>query len=266
MRPAALLLLLAATAGAAEGGKLDRVREDVRSDPPPKQDRQPVHHADDHRAPADSCAATSLDDDGGDLVGGLVFWGLATPVWAPMSLLGDDFSPGWDASRPHQPRRDADHAVSADLLAAWQDDRDGVTHRWARLDLATRWRVGAIATMERLDEGGDHLTLGTADLAVRFAQGRGVAFHAGLGGRWLRDAVGTEGGIDALYGIEWWPVAPLALRSEISVGRVGEASVVEAWGHAGVAWRWVEVFAGGRWMRIGSVEFAGPVFGAGFHY
>ena len=265
MKSAGLLVLLAAAVGAAAGGKLDQVRDDVHDDPP-KQDHPPAHDTHDDRAHQEPCATASPGDDDGGLAGELVFWALATPVWAPMGLLGDDFSPGWDASCAHQPRRDADQVVSADALAAWQDDHDGVTHRWARLDLATRWRVGAIATMERLDEGDDHLTLGTADLAVRFAQGHGFAFHAGLGGRWLKDGSGTEGGIDALYGFEWWPVAPLVVRAEFSVGRIGEASVVEAWGHAGVAWRWVEIFAGGRWMRIGSVEFAGPVFGAGLHY
>lgn len=252
-----LLLLAAVGAGAAEGGKLDRVRDDVRGDPPARTG--------DGHAPQDS-SYFDLGDDGDDLAAELIFWAIATPVWAPMSMLEDDFTPGWDASRRHQPRREADQMVSVDALAAWQDDGDGVTHRWARLDLATRWRLGVIATVERLDEGDDHLLLGTADLAVRFAQGHGVALHAGLGGRWLRDGIGTEGGIDALYGFAWWPIAPLVVRSEISVGRVGEASVVEAWGHVGAAWRWAEVFAGGRWMRIGSVEFAGPVLGAGFHY
>ena len=51
------------------------------------------------------------------------------------------------------------------------------------------------------------------------------------------------------------------LRAQVAGGGVGYAGVCEAWGHVGIAWRHGELFAGGRWLKIGSVEFAGPLFG-----
>lgn len=80
------------------------------------------------------------------------------------------------------------------------------------------------------------------------------------------DTHATDAGVDLFYGVDVWPIAPLVVRAQVAGGGIGQAGFGEAWGHVGVMWRYGEIFAGSRWLKIGSVEFAGPVLGIGAHW
>ena len=258
------LLLALGLGGLAQGAehKLDELRENVH--PTKKSSSSSSSQSNS----SDSSSSSSFDLS--NPVTDAMFLGAAiavgTVVWIPMVALNDHWDDGWDVSRPHQPQRLPPQIFSWDVLAAYQDDGDGVTHEWGRIRFDTAYRFGVTATLDHLREDGDQLMLSSADLSVRFAQGQGWEFHGGLGGQWLHDAELTDGGIHLSYGAEWWPINPLVLRAEVTCGTLGESGTGEAWGHVGAAYRWGEIFAGGRYHHIGTVEFAGPLVGAAVHW
>lgn len=254
-----LIPALFATAAHAADNKLDAVRDDVRehsSDPTPTTSTTTSSHHD-H-------SGTNLE---ADLFGEVGLWVLSSPWWGPMVALDDTrFDLGWPEAKSYQPPRPETRAVAIDVLAAYQPDGDGVDHDWLYATIDTRWRFGLSGSVDRMRENDDHLTLGQTDLMWRFAQSPHVRFTTGAGVRWLTDATATDAGIDLFYGVDAWPIAPVVVRAQVAGGSVGQTGFGEAWGHVGVMWRYGEIFAGGRWLKIGSVEFAGPVFGLGAHW
>jgi hypothetical protein len=258
------LLLACTIAAEAAEHKLDQLREDVH---PTHTSTDAPHHDDDRdREHSHASVDDELSSAAGEFLAEAALIAAAAIYITPVLLLDDAWEPGWDITQPHQPQRLPPRVFAVDAWAAYQDDGDGVTHEWGRARVDSTSRFGATLTLDHLREDGDQLMLGSADLSVRFAQGHGWEFHGGLGGQWLHDANYADGGIHLAYGAQWWPVAPLVLRAELTTGRLGESGTGEAWGQAGLAWRWGEVFAGGRYQRIGSVEFAGPMLGVAAHW
>jgi hypothetical protein len=223
---------------AAQGGKLERVREEVRSE--------------DEDEPFDAADEDEDDEDFFDRLAGHV---IALPFAAPRWLLGDDsfgpcsFAPYpyaggggyWLVPEPYSSAGESPAGArwSARARAELGSDLDGLTRVGGRVRVEHASRLGLDLALDRWSEdlsgaATDELRTGDALLHYRFAQSEYAAFRLGGGFSWLEDDAGTESGFALAYGAELHPVPPFVLDLEADIGRVGSATRVH--GRTGLAW------------------------------
>jgi hypothetical protein len=224
-------------ASAAQDGKLERVREEVRSQDEDEPSYGPADDGDEH------------DEDFFDRLVGHV---IALPFAAPRWILDDDsfgacsFAPypyagggGYWRAPGSAGETAAGSRWSARGRAELGSDLDGLTRLGGRMRVEHASRFGLDLALDRWSEdlsgsATDELWLGDARLLYRFAQGERAAFHVGGGLSWLDDDAGEDLGFALAYGAEIHPVWPFVLDAEADIGRVGSATRVH--GRAGLAW------------------------------
>lgn len=147
---------------------------------------------------------------------------------------------------------------------------DGPVHRVAlglRLDTSPRVGVESRFSLfyERLPAnvggGVDRLFLGDLNLTLRIAQHERAQVWAGLGGRALIDGASSTGGVNVTYGMDIFPLAPLAISLQGDIGNLGAAFYLEGRLTVGVMLKRFELYVGYEATRIGDVGFHGPTFG-----
>lgn len=265
-----LVPLLVPSPTTAQGGRLERVREEVRREPSPGENR-------DDR----SCD----DEDGsgdflGEVLGPLCVYTITGPFVLPHRFLEDDFARTglfrrypWDDGRrgrltiqgapepsPHL------RPWSVRLAVDESNDFHGLNRLTASLLVDTSSRFGLQTGWTHLREqlpGGrrDEMVLGDANLVFRFAQGEAAEFRAGLGGRLLLDGDLVRGGFNATYGADFFPAEPFIISTTFDAGTLGSAGVFRVRATAGVSFRHFELYAGYDYLLIGAVDLQGPVAG-----
>lgn len=283
---ATVLLLLSAAVAPAQNGKLAQVRQEMTAPADPPAPRK----KDEHR-PSHNC-----DDDNlfGQVFGPLCLQVLAAPFAVPVSLLGDPYHtqgrflpypyydswPGyldvacrseWDAPDPDAPPGDVFRSWAGRFAIEDSNDFDGLNRLGGRLLLEGPARLGLQANgtwlRETFDCGcTDDAFLGDANLVFRFAQNEWVQMRAGVGGRLWTDRYQTCGGFNFTYGADFFPKKPLVISSQIDAGTLGRTGVFHVRSTAGWMLRGWEAYAGYDFLRIGSVNFQGPVLGLRFWF
>ena len=107
----------------------------------------------------------------------------------------------------------------------------------------------------------DGASLGDAHISARFAQTHALLVRLGLGARYFADADVVDAGLDALLGLDVFPLRPLVVSLRLGGGHLGQAPVGNARLSLGVALARVELFAGFEWLRIGDVDLSAPFGG-----
>jgi hypothetical protein len=104
--------------------------------------------------------------------------------------------------------------------------------------------------------------VGDVNLVYRIAQADWVQMHAGVGGRIWTDRYATYGGFNFTYGADFFPLKPLVISTQLDLGNLSDAFVTRA--RATVGWQInrLELYGGYDFLRIGSVNFQGPMIGA----
>jgi hypothetical protein len=288
---------------AAQDGMLQTIREDVRGGAPvpaasPSADRPADNRNEDCYDASDwtncqngtgcqsdsNCqSGTNSPSDGSAVLGCLIGVGavVATPIWVPHALLGDDFRDptGYHAS-PYDgaPCYDLsnDRAAAARPLAARLDvdylnTFNRVDSIGGHLLVETASRFGLDASVdhfeERLRSGGrDRLELGDCNLVYRFAQSDRAEFRAGLGLNWMSDSCGGDVGFNFTYGVDLYPRKPWVLSSTIDCGTLGQAGLFRFRTTAGVVFHGVETFAGYEYTDIGRTHWNALIAGLRFWF
>ena len=155
---------------------------------------------------------------------------------------------------------------SSRLLVENYWDAGDIRSLRGRFVFTTTSRFGFDAALTRMEEdlgGGvtDRLSIGRAHVLFRFAQGPSAQMRVGLGGTWMSDDVGTEGGFEFVYEGDFFPRKPIVLSGSIGLGALGEASVFHLRATVGaMLGRW-EAFAGYDLLEVDSVTVSGPGLG-----
>ncbi len=112
----------------------------------------------------------------------------------------------------------------------------------------------------------DDLFLGRVNAVVRILQDEKIQLRTGIGVCFETDRGGSDAGFNFTLGGEWFPAKPWIVSTECDLGWLGDAFVshVRATGGAMLG-RW-EFYGGYDFLRIGSVNFQGPVAGIQFWF
>lgn len=145
-------------------------------------------------------------------------------------------------------------------------DFDGLTRTGLRLFLDTNARFGIKTDwdyyLERTPCGCyDDLWIGDITGTYRFAQNEWIEMHTGLGARLLLDQGGSRGGINFLYGFDYFPIEPAHVFASFEAGTLGTAGLIRFHGGIGLHWKHGEAFAGYDYLRIGGATLQGPFIG-----
>jgi len=267
---------------------LSQLRSDVRApDPPVEQERNERDDDDDEDDwdddwDDDDCDGCGDDDDDSWLLAALGYVG-TSPFWGPQLMIGDGFNhPGYFPAYPYQYERGY---MMVDYVDLYQGDepREGYQWAWrARDDYGTNFsglewigghllvettpRIGAETDFRFLQEelasgGHDGLWLGDANLFWRFAQSDQTQMRAGIGFNWLSDERHSDFGFNFTYAIDWYPVQPLVISTEMDLGNLNEAWLFHIRTTAGVTWRGAEAFVGFDLYDIDHFQSPGMVAG-----
>ena len=215
----------------------------------------------------------------------------ASLFWGPIALTHDDWSPYWYF---------ADHPYADDQYGfpVWLTDQE----RWydptappvQMVSLQVRGEGGYVfgdvarGSLEarlmlpyrvELDVGGSFLAeaagprwllagMGTAHVGLRFAQTEQITFRAAVGARVYGNEEGVAGGFDFRYGIEIFPIYPVVISLEGTLGNVGEAFVGGGRGTVGFMLGPIELYVGYDHLtfeplggELRTVHFGGPIGG-----
>lgn len=272
-------------------GKLDSIRKSARSGSSSSSRKSSPSKS--------SCDDDDHDDSlAGELLGSLLeplfeaFWrgmgyAVIAPVWGPRELLDDDWRRhGYFRKYPYADGQDAYLAVPKDESSGESGyDARAVGRSWSvqaaveegydfedvsfttftlRADTSSRWGLDASLSLLREDlptGGTDELALGDVNLRFRFAQSERAQWHVGIGMRYMTDDLGTEEGINFIYGADFFPKEPWVLSGSVELGTLGHATVVEARATLGMMFdRW-ELYAGWNHLSIDDTTINGPVAG-----
>lgn len=270
---ASMIMVCLMTSTSAQEGRLEAVRQDVRS-PATESPRS-----------SSSSASANSDEDLDGLLAYVGCYVVATPFAVPYYMLGDSYSnKGVFLAYPYAEKWRGIMQMEVGLT------KDGVTpDTWSRL-MSVRAsveegnnfnginRVGITFladTMLRLGIGGsvqlyeekqqanspDQLTIGDVNALFRFAQSDRTQFRAGIGTRFLNDTRRTDWGINFVYGFEFFPHDPWTFGTQLETGTLGNAWVFRSTTRLGVNWKRAEAYLGYDYLRIGSTELQGPMVG-----
>jgi hypothetical protein len=173
-----------------------------------------------------------------------------------VKTLGSHLPPPLSEARCHSSR----------LLIENYWDPGGIESLRGRFLFTTTSRLGFDVALMRMEEdlgGGvtDRLSIGDAHLLFRFAQGPSAQMRVGLGGTWMSDEIGADGGWEFVYEGDFFPKKPIVLSGGIGFGTLGEASVVHFRATVGaILGRW-EAYIGYDSLEVDSVSVGGPGLG-----
>jgi hypothetical protein len=122
-----------------------------------------------------------------------------------------------------------------------------------RLGLDTSW-----SWYRELNGSRDQLGMGREHLNLRFAESSHVAFWSGLGPQHLVDSRGWVHGFDVTWAFQAFPVNPLVVAAEGSLGMLGNAFAPGARGELGFMLNRFEVSAGYEERWVGGIGLGGP--------
>ena len=268
-----LTVLLSPAVLAREGGKLDRVREEVRDEKKPSKPR---------RRDSDDSGESVVGDVLGGVVGEVldeeaakaVVTVVTSPIWAPQEILEDDgVSPGYFLRYPYADGNvgsmaaDEVKAFAGRVLVEGSRDFAGVDRGRGHFLLTSASRLGVQVgwtyMTEEISGGGvDALSIVKARPFYRFAQHAKVQMRIGLGSQWMLDDAGTEEGLSVSYEADFFWQEPLVVSACLEAGGLGNASASGWRVTAGVIVSSAEFYAGYDSVTIGSVTIRGPVAGA----
>ncbi len=123
----------------------------------------------------------------------------------------------------------------------------------SRLGLDTSW-----SWYRELNGSRDQLGLGREHLNLRFAESTHVAFWTGLGPQHLVDSRGWVHGFDVTWAFQAFPVNPLVIAAEGSLGMLGNAFAPGVRGELGFMLNRFEVSAGYEERWVGGIGLGGP--------
>jgi len=269
-----LVILGLASPAAAQQGRLETLREDVRS-PSSSEDRDDWD--DDTFSDSSSDGNWSSAGAAGDgspkpffselleASAGLAGLAVVSPVWGPHVLVGDDFTN--EGFFPRFPYEDPGGYMLIDGASVpsrrwagqfqmeYADDLDGLEHVGGRLLLETTSRWGIDLRTRHLEERVatdqyDALWLGDANVVFRFAQSPRWQWRGGMGLNWLDDARDRNFGVNFTYGFDFFPRRPWVLSSTIDWGTLGSAWRFRFATTAGVTSHGVEAYTGYEYHDI----------------
>lgn len=275
-------LLLPLASPALADGILQQLRQDARhvdSSPVDSQQRRENYNFDQ----ADNSYAATGDTN---LLAGMVtsllgpplLYVIATPIWGPRALLGDDkHSTGYFLDYPY---KDSSHAAmvidppgrvgrreySGTARFEYGEDFDNLSMLSSHFLLRGKNRLGVDAGFDyrREDLGPgqfDHLWTGTVNVVTRFAQNENTQMYLGIGANWLDDDLDTEWGVNLTYGGDWQLSRPWVMSLDLDLGKVGTATVSHFRWTIGVMVRRYEVYLGFDHYRFGRVDLDQMVSG-----
>jgi len=271
---------------------LSQLRSDVRAPDPADEAEEGHHDQDDCRPDSysddDPCDGIDDDEDGfletllAPLTAGVGIVA-SSPFWGPPALIGDGYQhSGYFPEYPYQYERGYMMVDATDL---YQGTEERVGYQWAwraRDDYGTNFsglewiggnllfeatpRIGAETDFRFLQEqlasgGHDSLWLGDANLFWRFAQSDQTQMRTGIGFNWLSDREHSDFGFNVTYAIDWYPVQPLVISTEMDLGNLNEAWLFHIRTTAGVTWRGAEAFVGFDLYDIDHFQSPGMVAG-----
>ncbi len=145
-------------------------------------------------------------------------------------------------------------------------DFDDIERTGFSLSLATTSRFGLKADLdffaERLESRGrDDTAIWDINGTWDFARSRDWQFYLGLGAGFITDRKITRGGINAIYGISWFPLKPIRLNAEMELGNLGHAFTMHTRASAGLLHKNFEILAGYDHLKIDDVYIMGPFAG-----
>ncbi len=85
--------------------------------------------------------------------------------------------------------------------------------------------------------------MGTAHIGFRFAQNENWQFRSLIGVRTFSDENGTTAGFDFRYGVDIFPIRPLVVSAEITLGDLGSSFTLGARASIGLMIDAVEIYA-----------------------
>lgn len=290
------LVLLGAANADAQGGKLQSVRDDVRSPSSTDSGSSSGRPADDNDSLLGAFLAglfTAQDDDG-NFVGGLVLvYTVIAPFYLPAAMLGDNYRQSLSfVPHPYANGYRGYQILPLELADQFYETETGSVRRktWAvrlaiengndfsglnrfagqvKVEHASRW--GFVTNWnyfyERLSCGCvDETVIGDANVTFRFAQNEIASMYTGLGFRVLTDRRQTDFGFNFTYGGDWFPMRPFVVSGVFDAGNLGNAGVIHARGSVGAIWHGCEIFTGYDFLRIGSANLQGPMAGVRFWF
>jgi hypothetical protein len=122
-----------------------------------------------------------------------------------------------------------------------------------RLGLDTSW-----SWYRELNGSRDQLGIGREHLNVRFAESSQVEFWSGIGAQHLVDSRGWVNGFDATWAFQAFPMNPLVIAAEGSLGTLGTAFAPGVRGELGFMLNRFEVGMGYEQRWVGGIGLGGP--------
>jgi hypothetical protein len=146
------------------------------------------------------------------------------------------------------------------------NDFDGLSRLAGRVFLDGPRRFGFLANFDYFRESlpfgeRDETVFSDYNFTYRFVQSGWILMHAGLGMRHQIDHGDDQFGFNFLYRGDLFPLRPFHIASELSVGNLNEALVLNGRLSVGANWRNLEVFAGYDFLRVGDANLQGPFLG-----
>ncbi|MBI2804373.1 MAG: hypothetical protein HYX68_05235 [Planctomycetes bacterium] len=292
----AVVLLVACVPQVPAQGRLQSVRDDVRSADVKSTDSSQHARDNDDDSVIGSLLGGILaaqDDNGSSLGGALVVGSVLAPFIVPMSLLGDTYRERLNFTPyPYARGYRGYQILPTELAELYYDDpavrvrrrnygvRSSVENgndflglnRFGgqlKVEHASRWGVVANWNWfhERWNCGcTDDTLLGDLNFTFRFAQNEIASMYTGLGMRIMTDRRQTDLGFNFTYGGDWFPVRPLVVSTAFDAGTLGNAGVIHVRGSIGAVWHGIELFGGYDFLRIGHTNLHGPLAGIRFWF
>ncbi|MCI0685264.1 MAG: hypothetical protein L0Y71_24465 [Gemmataceae bacterium] len=155
---------------------------------------------------------------------------------------------------------------SARLSAENGNDFDGLNRANGRLMLETACGFGLLTSWnhfyERLDGGRhDDFVIGDFNAIYSWGWGSACTLRCGVGARVLADRGAGDWGVNIHLGGDFFPVRPLILSIDSDFGTLGDAGVAHGRMTLGVIHRGWEIFGGYDALAIGGTTLHGPLIG-----
>lgn len=259
--------LVSSVAVSVEGGMLDDLRDDVRSegDPSHSETEETYHPHCEHNDVGDSLLANLM-------------WNLLSGMLSSSERSGGPIM--LDAYFPRYPYENGNTGYlmteeytsplrrwAARARCDYSEDFDDLSRIGGHLLLSTTSRWGLDTEMNYLqehlpDRSRDRLWLGDCNLVLR--NRRANAFyeaHLGLGFNWLDDPIETNYGFNFTCGFDLYPIKPLVFSTEIDWGTIGSAEAFHFRTTAGVVVHGLEAYVGYEYRDIDRFYFNGLIAG-----
>lgn len=270
-------LVYGAALASAQEGRLERVRQDVRSTESASSP-ETYHNSDDEEEGFLSSLVSAFVQS---LIDGTTWAGSDEPGlrseprfnhFVPYPYC-DNFPgyrvPGGDLTREYRP--ELDYGVvplrwSARLSIENGNDFDGLNRANGRFMLETASGLGFLTSWnhfyERLGAGQhDDFVIGDFNAIYSWGCGAACTLRWGLGARVLTDRGRDDWGVNIHFGLDFFPVKPVIVSIDSDFGTLGDAGVAHGRMTLGVIHRGWEIFGGYDALTIGGTTLHGPLVG-----